>query len=1665
MANGRVLRTSEKIRNLRGVVGLNRNEYLATGLDNPHNMCYMNSVIQFLINSEQVVDMLFNEKGSTACLGYGSSVLEELRFLVKVMRSGEYKHVSPMDFKKCIDSNFARFRGKGQHDAHELLECLMNQLRQEINQRGTTSFPLIYDGEYESIVRCNTCQTKSKPVIDPFNSLQVPISSNGRVLSNVYEGICEILKSEPVEEWKCTECKVNRKSTKITRLKTLPKLLVLQIKRFGMDSMGFGTKNSSAIDFPRNLEISDGNMSNNFELCAFISHYGQTGAGHYTASCKEQVSDKWYCYNDRHVNQISIDDERKKDAYILFYKKTLPNPSRVNMNASSELCDTITIESNEKGKVSSDCDQSSKQSSDDIVINSSDSDVPYDAGNLTGISDDMRGKSACQKPLKLLGDDVPSDDSDFETEHFKKLKKKIEMKKKKNQKSKQKSTHQIRKIERKTTPLQSVLSSTSSSKSTSTTPVLVGPQVPCTKIHVPVHVEPPSRAAPASVSSMSSLVDAGNPGPFPQPMCETSTLASKPVHTFTSYQQFIDAFTQHEIDSVSKYNIKNKSPGFEVDSNILQSFLATVNSVEDLKSKLVWKQEYKNETLPIPFRGIPFVLLNKRECRCHQGKDKDAKGKEKKKLKRREEAAGSIPAEHQTGFKSRNLIQPTKKLDCPAAFVVKKLLFFPGYSVSSTITESTEYQRKKVLARLRTDLMEVKASMSKQAQPQQKMPISNMLSSESVSEKVEVEEEGDFPIKNDDIDFQITPLTTSTSTFLSTINLADIKPLTSTASPLSGGEDTTTYNDNLVPVFTADDGVDPHCGMTPEGGANEQDQVYLSARTTTTITTTAGSPKLTTGPCKLTTDPESIITSPDVVLNYITKFPAPSDHENHHQGLAAGLIEPLDDRVREYIKTLVRNGTRRKTEILSRTQEFVDNNIYSGQCRLRGRFKPGRKTINNIIASVKLETKYSKFDQENLLEALKEGLLSDGNHHYMPKGSIPEVQELLNKLEASEDWDEFDDININFSTEDVKLCFVYQSDEMARLYRKYAVNLILLDATHKICKYTIPLYLLVVQTNVNFQVVAIIIVEDESSELLTQALDIVKGWNPEICPKYAMIDFDTGEIISLTSLFDGIKVFLCDFHREQAWKRWIVKRENGVFSIGEEILARLRRIAKSNNVQECTKAVADLRAWESFGTTKLGLYFEKKWEPELERWSRAYRPDDLFNCNTNNGTERLNESLKYDALDGYKNSSLTELIKSLAQNFLPDLYEKYISLNIKYTSGHKGYCSTIPSYMVNRPGPLVEDMLAKLNRVTPFMISSVYQVTPSVSPVFKVESINEVSNIKHMYTVRFGDSTQICSCDCPSFRIDRLLCKHFFAVFKSQHPFGFNNLSPLFLEHPYTTIDADVIGGVNLLSFKTRSEEVEVDPGVPASSTVEVSSAPFVSPSVIPLPLRRKNRSINNHNVFAQLKVITDKMFNIPELRDDISKDLEAVLGKIQNFESSTYGQGELGVRERKVPVVSAISTVSPSGSSILVPVSTADERTVSAPALASVPTSSTGADLPVRRYPNDLCIYDELPRNKGKRKHQYSNRFGEAAEVMRKQLRVNVPVPNTACQNQPLIVTESLSDLSDPLVFVDRDLEQEHWMLLEDVRECVADMLDAVEDKVYITGHVHGDRVQEFEF
>ena len=67
-------------------------------------------------------------------------------------------------------------------------------------------------------------------------------------------------------------------------------------------------------------------------------------------------------------------------------------------------------------------------------------------------------------------------------------------------------------------------------------------------------------------------------------------------------------------------------------------------------------------------------------------------------------------------------------------------------------------------------------------------------------------------------------------------------------------------------------------------------------------------------------------------------------------------------------------------------------------------------------------------------------------------------------------------------------------------------------------------------------------------------------------------------------------------------------------------------------------------------------------------------------CNTNNGTERLIEDLKYDELVRYKNCTLSELLQLFIENFIPRHYEKYIELNVKYTSGFRKQQKEIPQY-------------------------------------------------------------------------------------------------------------------------------------------------------------------------------------------------------------------------------------------------------------------------------------------------------------------------------------------------------------------------------------------------
>ena len=100
-----------------------------------------------------------------------------------------------------------------------------------------------------------------------------------------------------------------------------------------------------------------------------------------------------------------------------------------------------------------------------------------------------------------------------------------------------------------------------------------------------------------------------------------------------------------------------------------------------------------------------------------------------------------------------------------------------------------------------------------------------------------------------------------------------------------------------------------------------------------------------------------------------------------------------------------------------------------------------------------------------------------------------------------------------------RLLFVYQSKWQGRLLQKYGNELSFLDGTYKTTRCALSLFFLVAKTNVDYQIVGTIVCEEESTENITEALNIIKDWNPGLKLLYFMTDYSDEEITSIKTLF------------------------------------------------------------------------------------------------------------------------------------------------------------------------------------------------------------------------------------------------------------------------------------------------------------------------------------------------------------------------------------------------------------------------------------------------------------------------------------------------------------------------------------------------------------------
>ena len=59
-----------------------------------------------------------------------------------------------------------------------------------------------------------------------------------------------------------------------------------------------------------------------YDLYAVSNHYGSLNGGHYTATCKNSIQNKWYYFDDSRVTPVTSQSEIVSPAaYLLFYRR------------------------------------------------------------------------------------------------------------------------------------------------------------------------------------------------------------------------------------------------------------------------------------------------------------------------------------------------------------------------------------------------------------------------------------------------------------------------------------------------------------------------------------------------------------------------------------------------------------------------------------------------------------------------------------------------------------------------------------------------------------------------------------------------------------------------------------------------------------------------------------------------------------------------------------------------------------------------------------------------------------------------------------------------------------------------------------------------------------------------------------------------------------------------------------------------------------------------------------------------------------------------------------------------------------------------------------------------------------------------------------------------
>ena len=355
------------------------------GLQNIGQTCYMNASLQCLTNVVKLSTkllLLFDQKKINVDqqpLTYVySSLLNEFKNTNK-------SYIIPRAFKATLEGLNPLFQGNQASDAKDFIFFMIERLHQELkppenplnnfgqidflqqemeakNQMLTLNKFLIEFGNNSSIIsetfygitssimKCEGCNSV-KHSFQTFNILNFILKKvkddkrqgfgaqnlNNDVI-NLYDAFYSENKKENLTGENmiyCNTCRALKNGWVQQSIYQLPQIMIIILNR-GRNNKDFREefKIDEILDFNNTpnifCNIDNKRKYKRYFLCGIIKHLGESGAnGHFISYYRNSLSQKFYCYNDASVAEVSVEDALKTKIshndkediipYILFY--------------------------------------------------------------------------------------------------------------------------------------------------------------------------------------------------------------------------------------------------------------------------------------------------------------------------------------------------------------------------------------------------------------------------------------------------------------------------------------------------------------------------------------------------------------------------------------------------------------------------------------------------------------------------------------------------------------------------------------------------------------------------------------------------------------------------------------------------------------------------------------------------------------------------------------------------------------------------------------------------------------------------------------------------------------------------------------------------------------------------------------------------------------------------------------------------------------------------------------------------------------------------------------------------------------------------------------------------------------------------------------------------